>query len=411
MKQEPSDTPALEPEDDLTLDPFSLDLASLPKVSLHDHLDGGLRVETVWELSQDIGHELPADSEEALADWFAAAANAGSLPKYLEMFDHTTAVMQTSEALQRIAYEFAMDLADDGVVYGEVRWAPEQHTRNGLSLDQTVDAVTEGLERAMQELDGGLQVHQILCAMRQNTVENAQEIAELTHRHRPKGSVVAFDIAGPEHGFPATRFAEVFAWLDERFVPITIHAGEADGLDSIAGALTAGRALRIGHGVNMIEDLSNVELDDDQEIMVWGDVANRTLYNNTVLELCPTSNIQTAAVEPGPEDAPLHNHPFDLLYRSGFAVTVNPDNRLISGVSLTDELYTLAATYGYTMIDLLEFQLNAVKGAFQTEYARDQLREFIEFSWMDVIAGVHDEDDPNAPVFFVEIEDDEDDKE
>ncbi len=408
MKQESTDTEAPGPEDDLNLDPFALDLASLPKVSLHDHLDGGLRVATVWELAQHIGHELPADSEAALGEWFAEAANAGSLPKYLEMFDHTTAVMQTTEALERIAYEFAMDLADDGVVYGEVRWAPEQHTRGGLTLDQAVDAVTAGLEKAMQELDGGLQVHQILCAMRQNTVDNAQHIAELTHRHRPKGSVVAFDIAGPEHGFPATRFAEVFAWLDERFVPITIHAGEADGLDSIAGALTAGRALRIGHGVNMIEDLSNVELDDEQDIMVWGDVANRTLYNNTVLELCPTSNIQTAAVEPGPEDAPLHNHPFDLLYRSGFAVTVNPDNRLISGVSLTDELYTLAATYGYTMIDLLEFQLNAVKGAFQTEYARDQLREFIEFSWMDIIAGVN-EDDPDAPVFFVEF-DDEDDK-
>src|SRR5699024_259124 len=280
-------------------------------------------------------------------------------------FDHTTAVMQTADALERIAYEFAMDLADDGVVYGEVRWAPEQHTRNGLSLDETVDAVTAGLERAMQELDGGLQVHQILCAMRQNTVENAQEIAELTHRHRPNGSVVAFDIAGPEHGFPATRFADVFAWLDERFVPITIHAGEADGLDSIAGALTSGRALRIGHGVNIIEDLANVEIDDDQEIMVWGDVANRTLYNNTVLELCPTSKIGRAHVEAGPEDEPLKDHPFDILYRSGVSVTVNPDNQLISGVSLTDELYTVAAVYGYTMVDLLEFQLNAVTGAFQ----------------------------------------------
>ncbi|GAA4480874.1 adenosine deaminase [Enteractinococcus fodinae] len=407
MKHESTDIEAPGPEDELHLDPFALDLASLPKVSLHDHLDGGLRVGTVWELSQDIGHELPAESEEELATWFAEAANAGSLPKYLEMFDHTTAVMQTAPALQRIAYEFAMDLVEDGVVYGEVRWAPEQHTRGGLSLDEAVEAVTAGLERAMTELDGRLQVHQILCAMRQNSVENAQEIAELTHRHRPAGSVVAFDIAGPEEGFPATRFADVFAWLDERFVPITIHAGEADGIDSIAGALTAGRALRIGHGVHIIDDLSNVELDDDQEIMVWGDVANRTLYNNTVLELCPTSNIQTAAVETGPEDNPLKNHPFDVLYRSGFAVTVNPDNRLISGVSLTDELYTLAAVYGYTMVDLLEFQLNAVKGAFQTEYARDQLSEFIEFSWMDVIAGVHDEDDPEAPVFFVEFEDDE----
>ena len=407
MKPESAGLDVPGPDDDLNLDPFSLDLARLPKVSLHDHLDGGLRVATVWELAQDIGHELPADSADALATWFSEAANAGSLPKYLEMFDHTTAVMQTAPALERIAYEFAMDLVDDGVVYGEVRWAPEQHTRNGLSIDDAVEAVTAGLERAMAELDGRLQVHQILCAMRQNSVENAQQIAELTHRHRPAGSVVAFDIAGPEEGFPATRFADVFAWLDQRFVPITIHAGEADGLDSIAGALTSGRALRIGHGVNIIEDLANVEIDDDQEIMAWGDVANRTLYNNTVLELCPTSNIQTAAVEAGPEEDPLKNHPFDILYRSGFAVTVNPDNRLISGVSLTDELYTLAAVYGYTMVDLLEFQLNAVTGAFQTEYARDQLREFIEFSWMDVIAGVHDENDPEAPVFFVEFDEDE----
>lgn len=409
IKQESTEAEVLGLEDDLNLDPFALDLASLPKVSLHDHLDGGLRVETVWELAGDIGHQLPADTPEGLAAWFAEAANAGSLPKYLEMFDHTTAVMQTTTALERIAYEFAMDLVDDGVVYGEVRWAPEQHTREGLSLDDTVNAVTAGLERAMNELDGALQVHQILCAMRQNSVDNAQDIAELTHRHRPAGSVIAFDIAGPELGFPAINFADVFAWLDERFVPITIHAGEADGLDSIAGALTSGRALRIGHGVNMIEDLSKIELDDDQEILVWGDVANRTLYNNTVLELCPTSNIQTAAVEPGPEESPLQNHPFDVLYRSGFAVTVNPDNRLISGVTLTDELYTLAAVYGYTMIDLLEFQLNAVKGAFQTEYARDQLREFIEFSWMDTIAGAHDEDDPDAPVFFVDFEAEDED--
>ncbi|HIY84981.1 MAG TPA: adenosine deaminase [Candidatus Yaniella excrementavium] len=408
MNQEATDAEATAPEDELHLDPFALDLATLPKVSLHDHLDGGLRPATIVELAAEVGHQLPADNEQDLATWFSEAANAGSLPKYLEMFDHTLAVMQTADALERIAYEFAMDLVADGVVYGEVRWAPEQHTKQGLSLDETVKAVTAGLERAMQELDGGLQVHQILCAMRQNSAENAQEIAELTHRHRPHGSVVAFDIAGPELGFPVSNFAEVFAWLDDRFVPITIHAGEADGVDSIGSALTAGRALRIGHGVNMIQDLSTVELDDEQDILVWGDIANRTLYNNTVLELCPTSNLQTAAVEMGPEDAPLDNHPFDLLYRSGFAVTVNPDNRLISGVSLTDELYTLAAVYGYTMIDLLEFQLNAVKGAFQTEYARDQLREFIEFSWMDVIAGVHDEHDPDAPVLFVEFEDDED---
>src|SRR5699024_5217010 len=151
---------------------------------------------------------------------------------------------------------------------------------------------------------------------------------------------------------------------------------------------------------------SNVELDEEQDILVWGDVANRMLYNNTVLELCPTSNLQTAAVELGPEAAPLDNHPVDLLYRSGFAVTVSPDNRFISGVSFTDELYTLAAAFDFIMIDLLEFHLNAGKGAFQTEYARDQLRESIEFSWMDTIAAVQDEDDPTAPVVFMEFEDD-----
>src|SRR5699024_8421167 len=181
IKQESKDAEVLGLEDDLNLDPFALDLASLPKVSLHDHLDGGLRVETVWELAGNIGHQLPANTAEELAAWFAEAANAGSLPKYLEMFDHTTAVMQTTTALERIAYEFAMDLVDDGVVYGEVRWAPEQHTREGLSLDETVEAVTAGLERAMNELDGALQVHQILCAMRQNSADNAQQIAELTH--------------------------------------------------------------------------------------------------------------------------------------------------------------------------------------------------------------------------------------
>ncbi|MGO1182888.1 MAG: adenosine deaminase [Micrococcaceae bacterium] len=370
--------------------PLELDLAALPKVSLHDHLDGGLRPDTVAELAAEIGHELPVDpTTESLAEWFAEAANAGTLEQYLETFAHTTAVMQTAPALTRIAREFVEDLVEDGVVYAEIRWAPEQHTEAGLSLDEAVEAVQAGLDAGVEEAaERGrrIQVGQLVTAMRQN--DRSQEIAELAVRHRDRG-VVGFDIAGPESGFPPSRFTEAFTWLAEQNFPVTVHAGESEGLDSIRDALVNGRALRLGHGVRIADDLTVTDAagESGTDLVVdLGHLANWVLDREIPLEICPSSNLQTGAV-PGPEDdsAPLlAQHPIDMLVQLGFSVTVNPDNRLVSGVSLTDELYLLAETYDYSLADLLQFQINAAKAAFLDHDARYELLEYLLDTWSSV---------------------------
>ncbi|WP_136088949.1 adenosine deaminase [Auritidibacter ignavus] len=386
--------------------PLALDLAALPKVSLHDHLDGGLRPATILDLAQSIGHQLPADTTETLAEWFQVAANAGSLESYLETFEHTTAVMQTADALQRVAREFVEDLIDDGVVYAEVRWAPEQHIYQGLSLEDAVEAVQAGLEQGCQQAsDQGqsIQVQQLLCAMRQ--ADQAQTIAELAVRYRDSG-VAGFDIAGPEDGFPPHRFAETFTWLTEQFMPITVHAGEAAGIDSVADAIISGRALRLGHGVRVCDDIMMEDTETGDALVSLGRVAEGVLQRQMVLELCPSSNLQTGAVEPGTAEDPLANHPFGLLHELGFAVTVNPDNRLISGTTVTDELYLLTHSYGYTLEDLLEFQLNAARGAFISQAERDNLLEKINRHWCAVIEDHLDPHDPHRPTPFTALNDD-----
>ncbi|MGW9742479.1 adenosine deaminase [Micrococcus aloeverae] len=236
--------------------PLEVDLAVLPKVSLHDHLDGGLRVGTVLDLAREAGVEVPADTVEGLAEWIAEHANGESLEKYLQVFALTTAVMQTREQLRRVAREFVEDLVADGVVYGEIRWAPEQHLAGGLSLDEAVEAVQAGLDEAVEAADAAghvIRVGQLVTAMRH--ADRAQEIAELAVRHREAG-VVGFDIAGAEAGFPPSRFADTFTWLAAHHLPVTVHAGEGDGLDSVRSALVDGRALRLGHGVRLAEDIS-----------------------------------------------------------------------------------------------------------------------------------------------------------
>ena len=243
---------------------IDFDLKSLPKVSLHDHLDGGLRPATIIELAEAVGHTLPSTDPVALGEWFRESADSGSLVRYLETFDHTVAVMQTKEGLFRVAKEFVEDLADDGVVYGEVRWAPEQHLQKGLSLDEAVEAVQEGLEAgvdAVAESGREIQVGQLITAMRH--ADRGQEIAELAVRHRNKGAV-GFDIAGAEDGFLPSRFKDAFTYLAQHNFPATVHAGEAAGLESIQSALVDGRALRLGHGVRIAEDIM-VEFDDEDD--------------------------------------------------------------------------------------------------------------------------------------------------
>jgi len=347
------------------------ELRQLPKISLHDHLDGGLRPQTIIELAAEVGHPVPADEPAALARWVHEQCTGGDLVEYLKTFDLTIAVMRTASALERVAKEFVEDLAADGVVYGEIRWAPEQHLTRGLSLDETVAAVQRGIQAGIDSVaaaGGHVRAGQLVTAMRH--ADRGREIAELAVRHRDRG-VVGFDIAGAELGFPASRLRDAFDYLAASFFPATVHAGEADGVESIRGALLDGRALRLGHGVRIMEDVE-LEHRDGLVNVSLGEVAQWVRDREITLEVAPSSNLQTGAW--GRE---LEEHPFDLLYQLGFRVTVNPDNRLMSATSVTRELALLVDAFGYDLGDLGEFQLNAVAGTFLPLEEREELAEVI----------------------------------
>ncbi|RKN05249.1 adenosine deaminase [Streptomyces radicis] len=326
-----------------------------PKVLLHDHLDGGLRPATVVELAAEQGYDrLPADDPDALGAWFREAADSGSLERYLETFAHTVGVMQTEEALARVAAECVRDLAADGVVYAEVRYAPEQHVARGLSLEQVVEAVNAGFregERLAAAEGNRIRVGALLTAMRH--AARALEIAELANRYRDLG-VVGFDIAGAEAGFPPTRHLDAFEFLKRENNHFTIHAGEAFGLPSIWQALQWCGADRLGHGVRIIDD---IKVADDGSVTL-GRLAAYVRDKRIPLELCPTSNLQTGAA------ASYAEHPIGLLRRLGFRATVNTDNRLMSGTSMSREFTHLVGTFRYTLDDLQWFTVNAMKSAF-----------------------------------------------
>ena len=356
-----------------------MNIAALPKISLHDHLDGGLRPQTIIELAEKIGHELPKNNALELADWFAESANSGPLVKFLETFDHTVAVMQTREGLERVAYEAVMDLAADGVIYAELRWAPEQHLARGLTLDETVEAVQDGLERGMEDVaaaGGFIRTGQLVTAMRH--ADRGLEIAELAVRHRNNG-VVGFDIAGAEKGFLPVRHKVAFDYLASELFPVTVHAGEADGVESIKDAIVSGRALRLGHGVRLVEDIMFSRTEGDTDLVVLGPVAQWVHDRGIALETSPSSNLQTGAFAQLGDT--MADHPFDILYDLGFKVTVNTDNRLMSGTSLTKELEILVDTFGYTLADLEQFQLNAAEAAFQGLPEREELMDMIELGF------------------------------
>ena len=336
---------------------MSLDLEALktfPKVSLHDHLDGGLRPQTIIELATDVGHVLPADNADDLGRWFADSANSGSLVRYLETFDHTIAVMQSAPNLRRVAREFVEDLAADGVIYGETRWAPERHLRSGLTAAEAIEAVRDGLAEGVTASRASgyeIEVRQLVTAMRQ--AEPTRDIAELALRYR-RDSIAGFDIAGPEEGFPPSRFLESFRLLRHQSAYYTIHAGEADGCESIWEAVQVCGANRIGHGVAIIEDM---QLDDDGSATL-GDFAAYLLNEQVPFEMCPSSNVQTGTV------ASIAEHPIHSLDRLGFRVTVNPDNRLMSATTLTREFALLAEAFGYTLSDICRLTVNAATSIF-----------------------------------------------
>ncbi|MFI6064919.1 adenosine deaminase [Micromonospora sp. NPDC051227] len=326
------------------------DIVKVPKALLHDHLDGGLRPATIVDLAAEVGHELPITDPEALGRWFADAADSGSLERYLETFAHTVAVMQTAPALRRVARECALDLAADGVVYAEVRFAPEQHLERDLSLDEVVEAVLAGFaEGTAQAVEAGLtiRVGTLLTAMRH--AARSQEIAELAVRHRDAG-VVGFDIAGAEAGFPPTRHLDAFEYLQRENFHFTIHAGEAFGLPSIWQAIQWCGADRLGHGVRIVDDIA-----PDGSL---GRLAAYVRDKRIPLELCPSSNVQTGAV------GSIADHPIGLLRDLRFRVTVNTDNRLMSGTSMSREMSLLVETFGYGWKELQWFTINAMKSAF-----------------------------------------------
>ena len=357
-------------------------ISALPKISLHDHLDGGLRPQTIIELADAIDLVLPKTDSVDLGSWFADQSDSGSLVEYLKTFDVTTGVMQTREGLTRVAREFVQDLATDGVIYGEVRWAPEQHLERGLSLDDAVDAVQEGIEAGIgdvAERGSRIRIGQLVSAMRHT--DRGLEIAELAVRHRDRG-VVGFDIAGPEAGFPASRMRDAFDFLAMHLFPATVHAGEGDGVESIRSALFDGRALRLGHGVRIAEDIAVDREDTESSYVTLGAVAQWVKDRQIPLELSPSSNLQTGAIAAWGDD--LIDHPFDLLYQLGFQVTVNTDNRLMSNTTLSKELSLLATTFGYDLGDLEVFQLNAAAATFLPVEDREELADLISAGFEQV---------------------------
>ncbi|MGG2458353.1 adenosine deaminase [Streptomyces sp. RGM 3693] len=346
--------------------PTAEQIRRAPKVLLHDHLDGGLRPGTVVDLAREIvPHSLdgvggapiaglPETDPEKLGIWFREAADSGSLERYLETFAHTCAVMQTREGLFRVAAECAEDLAADGVVYAEVRYAPEQHLESGLRLEEVVEIVNEGFregERRARERGQRIRVGALLTAMRH--AARALEIAELANRYRDLG-VVGFDIAGAEAGFPPTRHLDAFEYLKRENNHFTIHAGEAFGLPSIWQALQWCGADRLGHGVRIIDD---IEVADDGSVTL-GRLASYVRDKRIPLELCPTSNLQTGAATSYAE------HPIGLLRRLQFRCTVNTDNRLMGDTSMSREFEHLVKTFRYTLDDLQWFTVNGMKSAF-----------------------------------------------
>jgi adenosine deaminase len=335
-------------------------LRRAPKVLLHDHLDGGLRPQTVVELADEQGYTaLPESDPQFLGRWFRAAADSGSLVRYLETFAHTVGVMQRPEAVHRVARECAQDLAADGVVYAEVRMAPELLTAGGTPIEAAVEAILDGFRAGSADAASAgtpITVRSLLCAMRQN--DRWEDVARLVVRYRDSG-VVGFDLAGPEDGFPPDRVPEAIALLDREGAHRTIHAGEAFGLQSITAALDGARAERLGHGVRIVDDVAA-----DGTL---GPVAQRVLDEQVPLEVAPSSNVQTGAFPS------LAGHPVDRLHRMGFAVTLNTDNRLMSGVSASSELHDVATTFGWSWDDVATVTERAAAAAFLPAAERERL--------------------------------------
>ena len=336
-----------------------VDMRALPKVLLHEHLDGGLRPATVIELAGESGYAgLPTTDAGELAAWFHRGAQRGNLPEYLEGFAHTTGVMQSAEALERVAFEFIEDMHQDGVVYAEVRFAPVFHTSGGLTEDEVVAAVIRGLERGQAAY--GVEWGLIICAMRHLTA--SLEAAELAIRWRDAG-VVGFDLAGGESGFPPKKHVEAFQAIERANFYITIHAGEAFGPESIWQALQYCGAHRLGHATRLRDD---IEILPDGTLKL-GRLAQYILDRRVPLEMCLLSNLHTGAIPS------LDSHPFGMFFRRGFRVCLNTDDRLMSDTSMTQETTLATQLFNLSLVELEKLALNAMKSAFAPFDKRLQL--------------------------------------
>lgn len=338
-----------------------------PKVLLHEHLDGGLRPATVLELAREAGYdELPEDEVGPLADWFHAGAARGSLGLYLEGFRHTIALMQTKQALERVAFEFIEDMAEDNVVYAEVRFAPHFHTAGGLGLDAVMHAVLGGLRRGAEEYNVGYGL--LVCGMRNEPPELSLKLAELAVAYRERGCL-GFDLAGEEAGHPANEHLRAFQFAKRQNFSITVHAGESFGPESIWQALQYCGAHRIGHGTRLIEDIVVY----DGKVIKLGSLAQYVLDNRIPIEVCLSSNVHTGATPT------MEKHPFRVYMDQGFRVTLNTDNRLMSKTTMTEEYLIAAEQFGCSFADLEKISINAMKSAFshydlRVEYIFDRIK-------------------------------------
>jgi adenosine deaminase len=326
-------------------------LRRMPKVLLHDHLDGGLRPRTVVDLAREHGVELPTTDEAQLARWFHEGAAVGNLTQYLQGFSLTTSVMQHAEAIERVAEELLEDMAADGVAYVETRFSPLFHTKGGMKHHEVLEAVIRGLERGRERF--GVRWGIIVCAMRSMDPMTSLAMAELAVGHRHRG-VVGFDLAGDEMGHPPKHHLDAFHYVKRENFNITIHAGEAFGKESIWQALQYCGAHRIGHATRLAED---VFLDHGRVVGI-GPLAGYVLDHRIPLECCLTSNLHTGAA------ASYAAHPFKLFFDKRFRVTLNTDNRLMSDVTMTGEYGVAAREYGLNFNDLEKLAINAMKSSF-----------------------------------------------
>ena len=328
-------------------------IRTLPKVLLHDHLDGGVRPQTLIELSKEQKYKsLPTHDAGELAEWFHRGAQRGSLPLYLEGFAHTCGVMQTEEALERTAYEMMEDMRDDGVVYVETRFAPLLHTQKGLHYDEVMMAVLKGLERGKK--DFGVEYGVIVCALR--NLRKSEEMAELAVDFRERGCV-GFDLAGEEGGYPPKKHIDAFHYIQRENFNITIHAGESFGKESIWQAIQWCGAHRIGHATRLIEDIG-IDLHDRTRIVRMGYLAQYVLDKRIPLEICLKSNVDTGAAPS------IDEHPFGLYLRYNFRVTLNTDDRLMSNTTMTKEFASAVKAFSLGLDDLEKITINSMKSAF-----------------------------------------------